>query len=354
MIQTRRRDEAYIVRSIEKIVRSAKVQAQLIDDLLDVSRIVTGKLRIVPRAVDMGGVIQAAIDTVRPALDAKAIRLDTDLHPTMGTIVGDPNRLQQVVWNLLSNAIKFTPMGGTVRLRLEAHADAVQFSVSDTGQGISAEFLPYVFDRFRQAESTSTRAHGGLGLGLAIVRHLVEMHGGTVHVESAGADMGATFTMRLPRGPADGASTPTGAAPEGVNVAEPCPPALEGLRVLVVDDQLDIVELLHDMLAPCGALVRTTTAAREALATLRAWQPDVLVSDIAMPEEDGYWLINHVRALAPEAGGAIPAVALTAYVRVEDRMQVLAAGFQMYVPKPVEPSELLDAVARLAGTAATD
>jgi CheY-like chemotaxis protein/nitrogen-specific signal transduction histidine kinase len=354
MIQTRRRDEAYVVRSIEKIVRSAKAQAQLIDDLLDVSRIVTGKLRIVPRATDMGAVIQAAIDAVRPALEAKAIRLDTDLDPTVGTIVGDPNRLQQVVWNLLSNAIKFTPAGGTVRLRLEAHADAVQFSVSDTGQGINAEFLPYVFDRFRQAESTSNRAHGGLGLGLAIVRHLVEMHGGTVHVESAGTDMGATFTMRLPRGSADSAGDLADAAPEGVNAAEPCPPALEGLRVLLVDDQPDIVELLHDILAPCGALIKTTTAAREALATLRAWQPDVLVSDIAMPGEDGYWLIDNVRALAPEAGGAIPAVALTAYVRVEDRMRVLAAGFQMYVPKPVEPSELLDAVARLAGTAATD
>jgi PAS domain S-box-containing protein len=352
IIQTRRRDEAYIVRTIEKIVRSAKAQAQLIDDLLDVSRIVTGKLRIEPRPIDMSGVIHGAIEALRPAFDARVIRLDTELHPEANTIVGDPNRLQQIVWNLLSNAVKFTPSGGTVRVRLEARDGQALLIVSDTGQGISPEFLPYVFDRFRQAESTSSRAHGGLGLGLAIVRHLVEMHGGTVQVESAGAGMGATFTVRLPL--VAGAAAADSSALEAQDVVAPCPPGLEGVRVLLVDDQPDIVELLQDMLAPCGAVIRTATAARDALVLLRAWQPDVLVSDIAMPGEDGYWLIDSVRGLAPEQGGHIPAIALTAYVRVEDRMRVLAAGFQLYVPKPVEPAELLDAIARLAATHAAE
>jgi CheY-like chemotaxis protein len=254
--------------------------------------------------------------------------------------------LQQVVWNLLSNAVKFTPSGGKVRICLESQDGHAQLTISDTGQGISAEFLPFVFDRFRQAESASNRTHGGLGLGLAIVRHLIEMHGGTVQVQSAGAGTGATFIVRLPL--VAGAVAANGGAPEAQDTAGLCPPALDGVRVLVVDDQSDIVELLQDMLAPCGAVVRTTTAARDALATLRTWQPDVLVSDIAMPGEDGYWLIDHVRALTSEKGGAIPAVALTAYVRVEDRMRVLAAGFQLYVSKPVDPAELLDAVARLA------
>jgi PAS domain S-box-containing protein len=346
MIQTRKRDETYTVRTIEKIVRSAKAQAQLIDDLLDVSRIVTGKLRLEPRPIDIVTVIQAAIEALRPAIDAKGIRLDTELHSGVNTIVGDPNRLQQVVWNLLSNAVKFTPSGGKVRICLESQDGHAQLTISDTGQGISAEFLPFVFDRFRQAESASNRTHGGLGLGLAIVRHLIEMHGGTVQVQSAGAGTGATFIVRLPL--VAGAVAANGGAPEAQDTAGLCPPALDGVRVLVVDDQSDIVELLQDMLAPCGAVVRTTTAARDALATLRTWQPDVLVSDIAMPGEDGYWLIDHVRALTSEKGGAIPAVALTAYVRVEDRMRVLAAGFQLYVSKPVDPAELLDAVARLA------
>jgi PAS domain S-box-containing protein len=350
MLQTRKRDETYVVRTAQKIVRSAKSQAQLIDDLLDVSRIVTGKLRIEPRAMDPIAVIHAAIDAVRPAIDAKAIRLDTEYDPTLGPIVGDPDRLQQVVWNLLSNAIKFTPSGGRVRVCLETSDADIQLTVSDTGQGISPDFLPYVFDRFRQAESTSTRAHGGLGLGLSIVRHLVEMHGGTVEVQSEGVGLGATFIVRLPIGAAAAANS---SAPDVWRVTEPCPPVLEGLRVLVVDDQPDIVELIHDMLTSCGAVVRTSTAARDALVTLRDWQPDVLVSDIAMPGEDGYWLIDNVRALAPEAGGAIPAVALTAYVRADDRLRVLAAGFQRYVPKPVEAAELLDVIARLAGTDAS-
>jgi PAS domain S-box-containing protein len=348
ILQTRRRDEAYVARTSEKIVRSAKAQAQLIDDLLDVARIVTGKLRLDPRPIDMSTVILAAIETLRPAIDAKDIRLHVEFDPAASAIVGDPNRLQQVVWNLVSNAVKFTPAGGAVRVSFTTHARQAVLTVADTGQGISAEFLPFVFDRFRQAESTSTRAHGGLGLGLAIVRHLVEMHGGTVEVASPGVGAGATFTLRMPI--ASGAAAgPAGNAPDAPAQPAPCPPGLAGLRVLVVDDQLDIVDLVVDLLAPCGALVRTATSAREALADLREWRPDVLVSDIAMPGEDGYWLIEHVRALEPDAGGDTPALALTAYVRMEDRLSVLAAGFHMYVPKPIEPGELLDAVARLAG-----
>jgi PAS domain S-box-containing protein len=352
LIQNRSHDPAYVARTIEKVVRSAKAQAQLIDDLLDVARIVTGKLRIEPRPIAMGAVIQAAIETLRPAIDAKGLRLEIDLNAEASVIVGDPNRLQQVVWNLVSNAVKFTPSGGSVRVGFEMRDGEALLTVGDTGQGIGAEFLPYVFDRFRQAESTSTRTHSGLGLGLAIVRHLVEMHGGTVQVESLGEGQGASFIVRLPL--SAGEPTVLHSAPDEQERPELCPPALEGLRVLVVDDQLDIVELLHDLLMPCGAVIRTATAARDALATLRAWQPDVLVSDIAMPGQDGYWLIRKVRALAPEDGGGIPALALTAYVRVEDRLRVLSAGFQLYVPKPVDPAELLDAVARLATTRAGD
>jgi PAS domain S-box-containing protein len=343
MIQARRHDQAYVVRTIDKIVSSAKAQAQLIDDLLDVARIVTGKLRVEPRPIDMGEVLQAAVEALRPAIDAKGIRLFIDMRPTAHAIIGDPNRLQQVVWNLVSNAVKFTPAGGVVRVRFQTNQHQALLAVSDTGQGISAEFLPYVFDRFRQAEGSSTRAQGGLGLGLAIVRHLVEMHGGMVQVESPGIGKGATFTVVLPM--LEGAASQA-TQPEAVSAA-PCPPELEGVRVLIVDDQPDIAELLRDMLAPCGALVQIAPGARQGLAMLRAWQPDVLISDIAMPGEDGYWLIRSLRALAPEPVAAVPAIALTAYVRLEDRIQVLAAGFQLYVSKPVEPAELLDAVARL-------
>ncbi|HEU5103310.1 MAG TPA: PAS domain S-box protein [Roseiflexaceae bacterium] len=352
IIQTRKRDEAYVARTIEKIVRSAKAQAQLIDDLLDVARIITGKLRVEPRPIDMSAVIQAAIEALRPAIDAKAIRLELDMDAGANAMIGDPDRLQQVVWNLVSNAVKFTPSGGRVQMRFAIAEHLAQLTIADTGQGISPEFLPYVFDRFRQAESTSTRAYGGLGLGLAIVRHLVEMHGGTVHAESPGPGHGATFTVRLPI--VEDESTEMPHDSPGAPDAAPYPPELRGLRVLIVDDQPDIVELVQDMLTPGGVIIRTAAGARDALAMLRDWRPDVLVSDIAMPGEDGYWLIRNVRALAPEAGSGTPAVALTAYVRLEDRMQVLAAGFQLYVPKPVEPAELIDAVARLARTQAAD
>lgn len=348
LLRMRKYDEAYTARTIEKIVRSAQSQAQIIEDLLDVSRIVTGKLRIESNEIEMVSVIHAAIDVVRPALEAKAVRLETALDSSVGPVLGDTNRLQQVVANLLSNAVKFTPTGGAVRVVWQREQNIAHLSVSDTGQGISAEFLPFVFDRFRQAESASNRRNGGLGLGLSIVRHLVEMHGGTVHVASPGIGHGATFTVQLPLAPdRNGASNP-GSNNDSADESTDDDQELAGLRVLVVDDQLDILVLIHEVLTASGAEVRTSNAAQDGLAILRAWRPDVLVSDIAMPNHDGYWLIERVRALPQEAGGATPAAALTAYVRLEERVRVLEAGFQIYIPKPVEPNELRKIVGQLA------
>ncbi|NTU85881.1 MAG: response regulator, partial [Chloroflexales bacterium] len=351
LLLRRTHDEAYVARTAAKLVRSAQDQAQLIEDLLDVSRIVSGRLRIDLRPIDMARVIGAALDTVRPAVETKGLQLQIDLRPEASVVIGDAHRVQQVVWNLLANATKFTPPGGRILVRLERLDNVVQLTVSDTGQGISAAFLPHVFDRFRQADSTSQRTHGGLGLGLAIVRHLVELHGGTVAAASPGEGQGATFTVWLPLA---GSGTPTLLIRDDAPAMIDGPPALRGLRVLIVDDQPAILELLHELLAACGAVVQLCRTAREALATLRTWRPDVLVSDVAMPGEDGYWLIREVRALAPEDGGATPAVALTAYVRVEDRMRVLAAGFQQYLPKPVDQAELQDVVASLARTTTAD
>ncbi|HEU4326822.1 MAG TPA: PAS domain-containing protein [Roseiflexaceae bacterium] len=346
LLQRRKRDEAYVARTVEKMVQSARAQAQLIDDLLDVSRIVSGKLRIELQPIDLVDVVQSALDTVRPAVEAKGLRLQITLDPEASRVLGDAGRLQQVVWNLLSNAVKFTPPGGRVAVELMSAGGSAELRVRDTGQGIPADFLPYVFDRFRQADSSSKRIVGGLGLGLAIVRHLVELHGGTVEVASDGPDQGATFTIRLPLTRAS-APAPPGADPHAEPDGETVP--LHGLRVLVVDDQPAIVDLLVELLASDGAVVRACTSAQEALALLRSWRPDLLVSDIAMPEADGYWLIQHVRSLPPDQGGATPALALTAYVRTDDRRRVLAAGFQQYLPKPVEADALREVVGRLAG-----
>jgi PAS domain S-box-containing protein len=343
MLQLRKRDEAYVARTVEKMVRNAQAQAQLIDDLLDVSRVVSGRLRIELRPIDLTAVIHAALDTILPTVETKGIHLQIDLDAEAAHVVGDANRLQQVVWNLLANAAKFTPSGGTIQVQLVADAGEARLTVRDSGQGINPEFLPFVFEQFRQGDSTSQRAHGGLGLGLSIVRHLVELHGGQVQANSDGPGTGATFTVRLPFAPAT--------VPIAIEPAEgtaDCPPELSGLRVLLVDDELDILELLHDVLAPCGALIRLCSTAREALEVVQSWQPDVLVSDIAMPREDGYWLMQQLRELA-EAGQSVPlAAALTAYVRMQDRLRVLAAGFQLYVPKPIESAELRTVVARLA------
>ncbi|HEY9282801.1 MAG TPA: PAS domain S-box protein [Pyrinomonadaceae bacterium] len=352
MLRTSAFDEQATAKALETIERNARAQARLVEDLMDVSRIITGKLRLDVRPVDLAPVIEAAADAVRPASGAKGIGLRVALDPRAGPVSGDPVRLQQVVWNLLSNAVKFTPRGGRVEVRLGRTGSHVEMSVGDDGVGIEPEFLPHVFDRFRQADQRITRQHGGLGLGLAIVRHLVELHGGTVRAESAGLGRGTTFTVVLPAAPARADAGVSAAGRErpasgDAPAADDCPGRLDGLRVLVVDDEPDTRELLRVGLEQCGAEVTTAASAGEALVAMTAEPPDVLISDIGMPGEDGYELIRHVRELPAEAGGRVPAIALTAYARVEDRMRALRAGYQMHVPKPVELEELVAVAASL-------
>jgi CheY-like chemotaxis protein len=295
-------------------------------------------------------VVAAAIETVRPAADAKEISVDLLLPTAVVTVLGDAKRLQQVVWNLLSNAIKFTPRGGVVKVELDRRNSQVELTVSDTGIGIKASFLPHVFDAFRQADSSSTRRHKGLGLGLDIVRRLVELHGGTVHVASAGEGCGATFLVRLPVAPLQigRRHSPGNRGDEEGSPAGQSVPVLRGLRAVLVDDDVGSRELVTAVLSHCGVDVTLAASAAEGLAAVQQRTPHVLVSDIEMPEEDGYSLIRKVRALAPEQGGCTPALALTAYARAEDRSRALQAGFQMYLAKPVEPEELIAAVATLA------
>lgn len=353
MLRNNKLDQTTQARALETVERNAKSQAQLIEDILDVSRIVTGKVRLDVRRVELVPVVEAALDSVRPAADAKDIRIEAILDPRAGPISADPDRLQQIVWNLASNAVKFTPKGGRLQIRLERVSSHIEIVVSDTGQGISAEFLPYVFDRFRQADATSTRRYGGLGLGLAIVRHLVEMHGGTVRAESPGEGKGATLTVTLPlmvvhADPSDGERIHP--ASGGSTSLEP-PPRLEGVSVLVVDDERDTREMLKIMIGQLGAEVKACASSSEAMTMLRDWRPDVIVSDIEMPDEDGYELIRRVRRLEATRGvSQVPAVALTAYARVEDRMRALAAGYQMHIAKPAEPAELAAVIASLTGS----
>jgi len=349
MLQTGQVDETTRSKAIETIMRNANVQVQLIDDLLDVSRIASGKLRLELQNVELGSVIDAAADTVRPAALAKGIRLDVVREPRVGPITGDPDRLQQVVWNLLSNAVKFTPREGRVQALLRRVNSRVEIVVSDTGPGIPADFLPFVFERFRQGDSSSTRPHGGLGLGLTLVKHLVELHGGAVTAESPGAGHGATFTVKLPVSvtlvPAAGTATPA-SLPALLPVAPTA--RLEGLRVLVVDDDVDGLNLVSAMLRRAGATVAVGRSAAEGFDHFVAEPPDVLISDIEMPGEDGYALIRRIRGLEPGRGGRVPAIALTAYGRREDRLHAISAGFSMHVPKPVDPAELVTLVASLA------
>ncbi|HZH92394.1 MAG TPA: ATP-binding protein [Pyrinomonadaceae bacterium] len=335
--------------ALETVERNARTQAQLIDDLLDVSRIVSGKLLLDVKEIELDKVVASAINVVRPAADAKAIRITFDKEPERNFITGDVARLQQIVWNLLSNAVKFTPEGGSVRIRLERIGSHIKLSVSDTGKGISGDFLPHVFDRFRQADSTTTRNYGGLGLGLAIVRHLVELHGGTVGAESDGEGRGATFSTTFPL---LAVSTEMQSADAmGDARAFDSRFALEGLRVLVVDDEPDTRQVISAVISKSGAQVRACASVPEALETLKLWKPDILMSDIGMPDEDGYSLIRKVRSLSVESGGLTPAAALTAYARDDDRDQALAAGFQMHVAKPIGSKELIATVASLAGRA---
>ncbi|HYO99372.1 MAG TPA: ATP-binding protein, partial [Pyrinomonadaceae bacterium] len=325
-------------------------QSQLIDDLLDVSRIITGNLRLDVRQLDPASFIEAAIEALRPAAEAKNVRIQKVMDTGVVSVAGDPARLQQVVWNLLSNAIKFTPKGGRVQVRLERINSHIEIAVSDTGAGIDAEFLPHVFERFRQADQKTTRHYGGLGLGLSIVRHLVELHGGTVQAESPGTGQGATFVVHLPMVPVyqkEHLAERVHPAARDTVASYDCPERLEGLKVLVVDDEVDARELFRAGLSRCGAEVSTAGSAREALAAIEERQPDLLISDIGMPGEDGYELIRKVRALPAGRGGKIPAIALTAYARTEDRLRALRAGYQMHISKPVELAELVAVMASL-------
>jgi PAS domain S-box-containing protein len=330
-------------RALETIERNARAQTQLIEDLLDVNRIVSGKLRLDVRPTHPVKVIENALEVVRPAAEAKGLQLQALLDPEVGPLQGDPNRLQQVVWNLLSNAVKFTPQGGRVTVCLSRGPSHVEIEVKDTGDGISASFLPHVFERFRQADASSTRRHGGLGLGLAIVRQLVELHGGTVEAHSAGQGLGATFIVRLPLvAPRPDAVEPVRAQPPpGVSLPVNYPKELRGRRILVVDDDADARELLTTLFQEGGARVSSAASAAQALALLKQETPDLLVSDIGMPEMDGYALIREVRRGDAERGGRVPAVALTAYARMEDRSAALQAGFDTHVAKPLNSSELL-------------
>jgi PAS domain S-box-containing protein len=337
-----------IGRAIETLERNARWLTQIVEDVLDVSRIVSGKIRLDVQAVELAGVVDNSVATVQPAADAKGVRLQSLIDPRSGPVAGDPDRLQQVVWNLLSNAVKFTPKGGQVQVRLERVNSHVEISVSDSGIGISPEFLPLVFDRFRQADSGSTRKTGGLGLGLSIVRHLVEMHGGSIHAASAGPDQGATFTVRLPVLAVRLSPTVKREHP----LAELDSPLqqlanLGGVRVLAVDDDADALVLLKDVLQAAGADVATASSAASALETIRAFRPQVLVADIGMPDVDGFELIRRIRASEDPSVSELPAAALTAFARSEDRTRALRSGFEMHLSKPVDPGELVASVATL-------
>jgi signal transduction histidine kinase/ActR/RegA family two-component response regulator len=350
MLSQSRLSPSQVVGASEAILRNSQLQMRLIDDLLDVSRIISGKLTLNLETVNLAEIARQVLDTVQPAAAAKDIELRTSLSPDT-TLEGDPDRLRQVVWNLLSNAVKFTPKRGWVDVRAEKRESQIRLTVSDSGAGVEREFLPHLFERFTQADSSRTRHHGGLGLGLAIVRHIAELHGGTVSAASEGRNKGASFTISLPIRPVsdpvgtvdgrdgmrDGAALPVGAD------------TLRDLRVLVVDDEADARMLVEAVLRRYGADVHTADSAEKAFQDVQRWHADVLVADIGMPEEDGYSLIRRVRALPAGDGGSTPAVALTAYAQNEDRQHAFAAGFQEHVAKPVRPERLAQVVARLGG-----
>jgi len=347
LLRSKNLNDTDTVRALDTIERNARSQSQLIDDLLDVSRIITGKLQIDRGPVDLSSVIEAAVDALRPAAEAKSIGIDVSLGAAGECVLGDQNRLQQVFWNLFSNAVKFTPRGGRVRVDAARTDSRLRVSVMDTGIGITPEFLPFIFDRFRQADGSPTREHGGLGLGLAIVRHLMDLHEGTVEVESEGKNLGSTFTITVPIADISAATRNASIETtdsEGSDFQTHSPELLHGLRVLIVDDEPDARDLLTAILTRCGSDVRCSESAADALQAFSEWNPDVLVSDIGMPNEDGYTLLKKVRQLNSRAE-MIPAVALTAYATDEDRLQALSAGFQLHVAKPIEPESFVTSIA---------
>ncbi len=351
LLENGRLDARAAAKALETIERNTKAQIRLIEDLLDVSRIITGKLHLELRPVDLVPVVENAVDGVRSAAEARGLRLRVSLGRAASDVECDPIRLQQVLWNLLSNAVKFTPSGGAVHVRLERAGREAVITVRDTGKGISPAVLPYVFEPFRQADSSTTRKHGGLGLGLAVARHVVEIHGGTIEAASAGEGLGSTFTVRLPLGRRPSAGRRDNGAAGREDARSPEGHELEGLRVLVVDDDPDTLGVMALALRQRGADVSTADSATAALATLESSSPDLILSDLSMPGEDGYWLIRKIRALEEAGRKRIPAVALTAHARSEDKEQALLAGFESYIAKPVELTELTRVLARTARSA---
>jgi signal transduction histidine kinase/CheY-like chemotaxis protein len=349
MLQRGVKDEETFRRGLETIERNARAQGQLIDDLLDMSRIISGTLRLDVQLIEPDKVIEAALGTVHPAAVAKRIDLRVDVARNIGTVLGDPGRLQQVMWNLLSNAVKFTPTGGTVQVLLSRDGQDVLIRVADSGIGISPEFLPHVFDRFRQQDASITRKHGGLGLGLSIARQLVELHGGTIAVASSGAHAGTTFTLRLPLAEPEEAAKPTEPAASGTAPRTGQQGDLAGVKVLLVDDAEDTLDVLQQILQHSGATIMAANSAGTALALLEREQPDVIVSDIGMPDVDGFELMRRIRRRSAGAGGAVPAIALTAFTRQDDRNKAMQAGFTDYLAKPVEPGALVAHIAQAVG-----
>jgi signal transduction histidine kinase/ActR/RegA family two-component response regulator len=354
MLQSGSLESETAIRAVDSIKRNAKAQAQIIDDILDVSRIITGHLYLELHPIELAPVLDSAINVVRPTAEAKGIQIEVDLGPEPAAVPGDTNRLQQVFWNLLSNAVKFTPAGGKVSVQLRQVDSQVQIEVTDTGQGITAEFLPFVFDRFRQQDSTSTRQHGGLGLGLAIARHLVEIHGGNISARSRGAGAGATFTVRLPllgslvERPEEVITTTEIDADEESQERLRSQQILSGLRILLVDDDKDTLELLSAALTQRSATVTAVSSVAAAVDWIKSCRPDVLISDIAMPGEDGHELMRQVLAL--DVVPRIPAIAITAYAKEEDKERALAAGYQRYLSKPVELRDFISTVAEVSVT----
>ena len=352
LVRTGNLEESQMTRAVETIERNARSQSQLIDDLLDVSRIITGKLEIEPVQVDLCTVIESAIEAVRPSFEAKEIHFKTVLNDNAHLVSGDANRLQQIFWNLFSNAVKFTPTNGTVRVELEKRNQQVCVAVSDSGTGITAEFLPYIFDRFRQADGSTTRVHGGLGLGLSIVKHLVQLHGGTVEVTSDGKDKGSTFIVTLPLLSNDVSVSREASTFEigGNGVAAGLLRLLKGLRILVIDDEADSRDLVSAILTRYGSDVNCCESAAAGMEAFKSWKPDLLVSDIGMPVEDGYSLIKRLRRLKSKRAKEMPAIALTAYASQDDQERTLSAGFQIHVAKPIDPEKLIMSVAKVVGS----